>query len=142
VRAHNVFEVNRPDKTARRRHGRTDTFDARSAAHAVISGRASAQAKSGDGSVQIARMHGLAKESAVKARTRASNQLKAVLVTADPALREQLAPLNNPALIRTCADLASVAQHLGHNDVLDATLITLKLLAERIQQLTTQLNEP
>ena len=32
----------------------------------------------------------LAKESAVKARTQAMNQLKAVLLVLDPALREQL----------------------------------------------------
>ncbi|MGY5079225.1 hypothetical protein ACWIGX_19390 [Streptomyces nigrescens] len=42
-----------------------------------------ARAKSGDGPVQIARMFKLAKDSAVKARTQAINQLKAVLVTAD-----------------------------------------------------------
>ncbi|MFJ5901932.1 IS110 family transposase [Streptomyces sp. NPDC093064] len=136
-----VFDVNRPDKTAQRQQGKTDTVDAQAAARAVISGRATAQAKSGDGPVQIARMYKLAKDSAIKARTQAINQLKAVLVSADPALREQLAPLTNPALIRACADVASAGDYLGRDDVLDATLITLQLLAERIQQLTAQVNE-
>ncbi|GAA3286366.1 hypothetical protein GCM10010493_78450 [Streptomyces lavendulae subsp. grasserius] len=47
----------------------------------------------------------LAKESAVKARTQAINQLKAVLLVLDPALREQLASLRNPALITASAGL-------------------------------------
>ncbi|MFF4234141.1 transposase [Streptomyces sp. NPDC001820] len=78
-----VFEVNRPDRTVRRRRGKSDMADAQAAAQAVLSGRAQARAKSGDGPVQIARMFKLAKDSAVKARTQAINQLKAVLVTAD-----------------------------------------------------------
>ncbi|MFF3158484.1 hypothetical protein [Streptomyces sp. NPDC057910] len=53
------------------------------------------QAKSGDGPVHSARIYKLAKDSAVKARTQAINQLKAVLVIADPALRERLSTLGN-----------------------------------------------
>lgn len=45
----------------------------------MLSGRARARAKSGDGPVQIARMLTLAKGSAVKARTQAIDQLKVVL---------------------------------------------------------------
>ncbi|WP_408630955.1 IS110 family transposase [Micromonospora inositola] len=40
-----VIEVNRPDRAARRRHGKTDTVDAMAAALAVLSGRAAATAK-------------------------------------------------------------------------------------------------
>ncbi len=101
-----VFEVNRPDRTDRRLRGKSDPFDAQNAARAVLSGRAYARAKSGDGPVQIARMYKLTKGSAVKARTQAINQLKAVLITADPALREELAGLNNPDLFRACARFA------------------------------------
>ncbi|WJY41564.1 transposase [Streptomyces sp. P9-2B-2] len=82
-----VYEVNRPDRTARRLRGKSDPLDAQAAARAVLSGRAKARAKTGDGPVQSARMFKLAKDSAVKARTQAINQLKAVLVIADPALR-------------------------------------------------------
>jgi transposase len=48
-------------------------------------------------------MFKLPKDSAVKARTQAVNQLKAVLVVADPALRERLSSLGNRELFRTCA---------------------------------------
>jgi len=91
-----VFDVNRMDWADRRRRGKSDPLDAQNAARAVLSGRARARAKSGDGPVQIARMYKLTKASAVKARTQAINQLKAVLITADPALREELAGLAMP----------------------------------------------
>ncbi|MEU3027350.1 hypothetical protein ACPCBC_00040 [Streptomyces incarnatus] len=69
----------------------------------VLSGRACARAKAGDGPVQIARTNKLTKASAVKARAQTINQLKAVVVTTDPALPEELAGLGNAELFRTCA---------------------------------------
>ncbi|MFD8651149.1 IS110 family transposase [Streptomyces mirabilis] len=84
-----VYEVNRPDLSARRLLGKSDPLDAQAAARAVLSGRARARAKTGDSPVHSARVFKLAKDSAVKARTQAIIQLKAVLVIADPALRER-----------------------------------------------------
>ena len=104
-----VVEVNRPDRAARRRHGKTDAVDALAAAHAVLSGRANGTAKTGDGPVEMLRMFRLARTSAVKARTQAINQLKAVIVGADPALRESLSGLSRTALIRHCASLPDTA---------------------------------
>jgi transposase len=95
-----VIEVNQPDTATRRKRGKTDAVDAGSAARAVLSGQATAVAKSGDGPVEMMRMFKLAKTSAVKARTQAINQIKAVLVTADPALRESLSGLSRWRLIR------------------------------------------
>jgi transposase len=48
----------------------------------------------------------LAKAFATKSRAQAINQLKAVLIFADPRLGESLAGLSNPRLIRACAALA------------------------------------
>jgi Transposase len=81
-----VIEVNRPDRAARRRHGKSDTVDATAAAHAVLSARATGTAKTGDGPVEMLRLFHLATASAVKSRTQAINQLKAVIIGADPAL--------------------------------------------------------
>ncbi|WP_373034406.1 transposase [Streptomyces sp. NRRL B-2790] len=105
--------------------------------------RARAQAKSGDGLVEIARIYKLAKGSAVKARAQAINQLKAVLVGADPNLREELAVLHNAELFRTCAELADDGKNGddGEEAVLQATRITLCLLAQRIGQLTEQIQD-
>ncbi|WP_406504965.1 IS110 family transposase [Streptomyces sp. NBC_00212] len=138
-----VFDVNRMDRADRRRRGKSDPLDAQNAARAVLSGRARAQAKTGDGPVQIARMYKLTKASAVKARTQAINQLKAVLITADPALREDLAGLGNAELFRTCARFADASsrEEVGKETVLQATRITLGLLASRIGQLTEQIRD-
>ncbi|MEU4995971.1 transposase [Streptomyces sp. NPDC021622] len=79
-----VFEVNRPDRSARRLLGKPDPLDAQAAARAVLSGRARARAKTGDGPVQSARLFRIAKDSAVRARTQTINQLKAVVVHSRP----------------------------------------------------------
>jgi hypothetical protein len=47
-----VIEVNQPDKAGQRRRGETDTVDAEAAARAMLSGRANATAKAGDGPVE------------------------------------------------------------------------------------------
>ncbi|CAL9374089.1 IS110 family transposase ISBli6 [Streptomyces sp. enrichment culture] len=136
-----VFEVNRPDRSARRLLGKSDPLDAQAAARAVLSGRARAQAKSGDGPVHAARIHKPAKDSAVKARTQAINQLKAVLVIADPALRERMSSLGNAELFRTCARLDPPDGGGDEDGVAQATHMTLRMLAERIEQLSGQINE-
>ncbi len=138
-----VFDVNRMDRADRRRRGKSDPLDAQNAARAVLSGRARARAKTGDGPVQIARMYKLAKVSAVKARTQAVNQLKAVLVTADPVLREELAGLGNAELFRTCAQFTGVSscEDAGEESVVQATRITLGLLAHRIGRLSEEIRD-
>jgi hypothetical protein len=96
-------------KSGARRRGKTDTIDAEAAARAVLSGQATARAKTGDGPVEMVRLFRLAKASAVKSRTQAINQLKAVLVCADPLLRDSLAGLSTPRLIGQCAALPTDA---------------------------------
>jgi transposase len=132
-----VIEVSQPDKAVRRRRGKTDAIDAESAARAVLSGRAAATAKSADGPVEMIRMFKLARASAIKARTQAINQLKAVLVAADPAIREMLAGLSNPVLVRHCAQLDASAP----TDACSAAAYTLQLLACRILDLTSQIRD-
>ena len=132
-----VIEVNRGDRADRRRRGKTDTLDAESAARAVLSGRATAIAKSGDGHVEMLRMFKLAKASAIKSRGQATNQVKAILVRADPALRESMTGLSNPALFRRCAQL----DHLDPTDPASAAAFTLRLLARRILELTGEIDE-
>ncbi|WUW52874.1 transposase [Streptomyces sp. NBC_01456] len=92
--------------------------------------------------MQCARLFKLAKDSAVKARTQAINQLKAVLVTTDPDLREQLASLKTPALVRTCAQFDDREDDDGAKGAVgQATRIALCLLAQRIDQLTGQIRD-
>jgi transposase len=132
-----VVEVNQPDKASRRRRGKTDAIDAEAAARAVLSGQATAIAKTSNGPVEMVRMFRLVKTSAVKSRTQAINQLKAVLVCADPMLRESLSGLSASRLIRQCAQLPAETP----NDITTAAMYTLQLLARRILELTHQIND-
>jgi hypothetical protein len=68
----------------------SDPIDAEAAARAVLSGRARSIPKSNDGLVQAIRALEVVCHSAVKDRTRAINQFKALLVTAPAPLREQM----------------------------------------------------
>ncbi|MFB8137413.1 IS110 family transposase [Streptomyces mirabilis] len=130
-----VIEVNQPDKATRRRRGKTDTIDAEAAAHAVLSGRATATAKHADGPAEALRLFKMAKVSAVKARTQAINQLRAVLVTATPELREPLDGLTIPKLVRACAALPRAAA----DTAAAAAVFTLRLLARRVKELDDEI---
>ena len=79
-RGHTVVEVNRPDRSTRYRKGKSDPTDAEMAARSVLAGVAEATPKSGEGEVEMIRMLKSAKDSAVKARTQAFNQMKALIV--------------------------------------------------------------
>ncbi|WP_406404750.1 hypothetical protein OH805_36780 [Streptomyces sp. NBC_00879] len=61
-------------------------------------------------------------------------------MSADPALRETSASLNNPALIRRCAHLAP-DRGGDYADVRAATPVTPRLLAQRMEQLTEQVRD-
>ena len=65
-----VLEVNRPDRSVRRRRGKSDPLDAEAAARAVLAGQARAVPQSGDHLVEMVRCLRVARATAVKARTR------------------------------------------------------------------------
>jgi transposase len=98
-----VVEVNRPDRSQRRRRGKSDVLDAVAAAEAARSGNRIAIPKSRDGQVEALRVLRLARASAVKARTKAWLLLQQLIVTAPNQLRDQLRELDRMELIRSCA---------------------------------------
>ncbi|WP_237700683.1 IS110 family transposase [Janibacter sp. HTCC2649] len=67
-----VFEVVRPERAVRRREGKSDPLDAYQAAQAMLSGRATAAAKSAD--ITALRALHNARRSAVKARAAAQSR--------------------------------------------------------------------
>ena len=101
-RGHTVIEVNRPDRSVRYRKGKSDPTDAEMAACGVLAGVADATPKSGEGEVEMVRMLKSTRDSAVKARTQAGNQMKALVVTAPAELRETLDDLTPSALAKRC----------------------------------------
>jgi transposase len=70
-----VVEVERPKRRHLRRKGKSDPIDAEAAARAVLAGEAAGEPKSGDGQVGMIRTLRSARQSAVKARSQAANQL-------------------------------------------------------------------
>ncbi|KUN57762.1 hypothetical protein AQJ46_45950 [Streptomyces canus] len=132
-----VVEVNRPNRAMRRRRGKSDTVDAEAAARAVLGGEATVVPKRGDGPVEAIRILKIAKDSAAKARVQAINQLRAVLVNAEPAVREPLEKLTLPQLVARCAAL----HHDGPNPAEAAVTDTLGRLSRRIQFLEAEIGD-
>jgi transposase len=132
-----AVEVDRPDRAARRREGKSDPTDAYAAARAAASGRVSGLPKTKAGIAEAIRVTHLARRSAVKARTQTMNQIKALLVTAPPSLREQLRGLAHGELIGRCSRFRADAAALA--DPYQATKHALRRLACRHQQLSTEI---
>lgn len=102
-----VREVNRPNRSLKRLRGKSDPADAEVAARAVLSGEASAVPKDRDGPVGQLRALMVARRGAVKARTQASNQIKALLVTCDETIRSRLEGRRDSELARCGGRLRS-----------------------------------
>ena len=134
-----VAEVNRPDRSQRRRRGKSDALDAAAAAEAARTGNRIASPKSRDGKVEALRVLRLTRASAVKARTKAFQQLDQMLVTAPERLRDQLRDLPKMRLIRCCA--AWRPERRDATDALVATRIAMKKLARRYLQLSEEIND-
>jgi transposase len=130
-----VVEVNRANRADRRHRGKSDPVDAENAARAVLAGTASAQPKTHTGVVEAIRAVHIARKGAVKARTSAINQFRAVLITAPTQLREHLTSL-------TLTQQVLLASHYRPGPVTDPTSgvkISLRRLARRISYLTDEI---
>lgn len=131
-----VIEVDRPDRKARRFEGKSDPIDADAAARAVISGRASATPKSRDGLVEALRSLEVVYHAAVKDRTRAINQFKALVVSGPATLRQSLRGLPFRVQLGRARRFTDT-----HPDPVEAgTRAALKELARRIGFLDDQTN--
>jgi len=96
-----VVEVVRPNRTARRFRGKSDTLDAENAARAVLSGEHTSAVKHRDGAVESLRALRVSRSSAMKARRAALQLLRTTLVSAPDRLRASVSGLTRMALIRT-----------------------------------------
>jgi transposase len=130
-----VREVTRPDRATRRMRGKSDPIDAYAAARAVLSGRADAAPK--DEEIDAIRALHIARNSAVKARTAAMNQIHHMLITAPATVREKYRPLKEKPLVNALA----ACRPSGQDPTLKAVLTALKTLALRHQFLTTQADD-
>ena len=132
-----VVEVNRPDRSLRRRRGKSDPIDAQAAARATLAGVAATAPKTREGQVEMIRVLRVARRGALKARVAAAHQLYGVLYSAPEELRQPLLGLKTKALVGVCA-----AMRPGPlTSPMAATKASLRTLARRWQQLQAELTQ-
>lgn len=130
-----VIEFDRP--TARSKDGaKSDELDAVRAARETLGRAKVATPRCHDGDREAIRVHTVARDGAVRARTAAINELKAMIVTADESLRAPLRGLTTVAQVARCAGL----------DVAPAgtveqrhTATAMRMLAQRIHHLDAEI---
>lgn len=133
-----VIEVNRPNRMRRRSRGKSDPTDAESAARAVLSEDANSVPKAQSGLAEALRMLNVARRSAVKGKTQAVNQLRALLVSAPQSIREAALKAKPEQCIAACMELDCGDEK---NPVMASLKTTLRLLARRWSALHEELKE-
>ena len=124
-----VIEVGRPNRQARRAHGKSDTIDAIEAARAALSGRAHGVAKTADGNVEAIRVLLIAHRSGRDTRTKCLNQLRHLGFCAPDELRERFRGSTVAALAR---DAAALRPNGNGDPVLYATKLAMQTLGRRV----------
>jgi transposase len=132
-----VMEVDRPDRSTRRRRGKSDPIDAQAAARATLAGVAATTPKTRDGQVEMIRVLRVARRGALKARVAAAEQLHGVLSSAPEELRQPLLGLKTKTLVELCAAMRPGSL----TSTTAATKTTLRTLARRWQQLQGELDQ-
>lgn len=132
-----VVEVNRPDRAARRRQGKSDLLDAYSAARAVLAGHGLAVPKDPNTGALKALL--TARRGAVKARSAAIQQIKDLLVTAPADLRERYRRYSTT--LRLVQALSKCRPNAHDDPTIVAVLTACKALAQRIEFLEHQTDD-
>jgi transposase len=124
-----VVEVDRPNRQARRRTGKSDPGDAVEAARAALSGRAQGAGKTRDGNVEAIRALVVAKRSARSTKIKTLNQIRHLGFTAPDELRERFHGVSRQRLGAVAAGLRPRA---GSDPVALATKTALSILGRRV----------
>ena len=132
-----VLEVCRHDRQRRRMKGKSDPVDAEAAARAALSRDMVATPKSGTGSIEAIRALRIPRNSAMKARTQAANQIHTLIDTAPDQLREQL---RGRSLRQLVGEMARWRPGQP-TDPTSAHRYALRVLAQRWQHLADEIRE-
>ena len=133
-----VVEVNRPNRQARRRRGKSDTVDAEAAARAALNGEATVAPKTKGGLVESIRVLRVAFTSARRARTQVALQIRDLIVTAPDELRAVLGSLTTAERVASCTRFRLGADPA---EPLAATRLALRTLARRYEALSEEMRE-
>ena len=135
-----TVEVNQPHAHTRHRRGKSDPIDAELAARAVLSAVASAIPKHTAGIVEAIRQLSVTRDSAVKARSAALNQLENLIITAPDELRAALTQRKTlPGKATLCLKLRPDLTRL--REPAQAAKLALRSLARRIRDLDLEIKE-
>lgn len=130
-----IVEVDRPKRPARRSGAKSDELDAARAAREALSRKHPTEPRR-RGDREAVRVLLRTREGAVKARTQAISQLKALRVCAPEELRAKLRSLSGRRLVRSCARLR-VGASLPNEERM--TTIALRSAARRIERLEAEI---
>jgi len=134
-----VVEINRPNRQARRRSGKSDSLDAVAAARAVLAGLDAGAPKAADGPVEAIRMLRICRSSAMKARTQTMNQIRAVIDTAPADICDRHRNRTPARLIKAITATRPDPNRLA--EPATAVAMSLRTLGRRWQFLTDQIRE-
>jgi transposase len=132
-----VVGFDRPDGRAARDGAKSDTLDAVRAARELL-GRERWTEPRARGVREALRALLGCRDSAQTARTAAINELKALVVTSDPNLREQLRQLTSVVKLIKAVD---ALDPIAHDVELAGTIRAMQSLARRIVALRTEVGE-
>ena len=125
-----VIEFDRP--TRKTKDGaKSDALDAIRAAREMVGRKRLSVPRAHDGVREAIRVHAVTRAGAVRVRTGAINELKAMIVTADEALRAELRALRTSGQVAACARFRD-RQGAVHER---ATRTVMRSLARRIELL-------
>jgi transposase len=135
-----TIEVNQPHAHTRHRRGKSDPIDTELAARAVLSAVASAIPKRTSGIVEAIRQLAVTRESAVKERRAALNQLENLIITAPDELRAELQQR------KTLSGKATLCRRLRPDlrrlrEPAQAGKLALRSLARRVRALDLEINQ-
>jgi transposase len=132
-----VREVRGPERATRAREGKSDPLDAYSAARQAATGTARGLPKLTTGVVEAIRMLKVARDGAVKDRTRAYSQMRDLVTTAPAVIHDQLIGLTGPQRVARAAGYRVDPDRIA--DPAQAAKKALRALARRIQALTGEI---
>ena len=131
-----TVEVDRPNRQARRKVGKSDPTDAVAAARAALSGAAGVTPKTRNGPVEQMRVLLVARRSERRQRIQTLNQLRHLVFTAPEPIRVRFKDRYKRGLV---TEAAKVRPRPGSDPVTYTTNVVIRNLARRIQGLNAEM---
>ena len=133
-----TVEVDRPNRQARRKQGKSDATDAVAAARAVLTGEASVTPKARNGPVEQMRVLLVARRSARTQRIQTLNQLRHLVFCAPEPIRSRFKDRYKTGLV---TEAAKMRPRKGSDPVAFTTNTVIRDLARRITALNAEMKQ-